>query len=342
MRILFLTRLYYPHIGGVERHVEEVSKGLVEKGHKVMIVHEKIKNTKQKSKIETHAIPVGENEKFKKFQIWWWLFKNRTLINRSDIIHAHDVAFWYFPFRFLYPKKPFFVTFHGYEGSAIPTKKARLIRKLGEILALGNICVGDFMKKWYKTEPSYITYGGVNLTRKNIFIPRKFKKAIFIGRLNYDTGILDYIKGLGLVKKKGLDISLDVFGDGPLMKLAKNLTKKINIPVRFFGWVENASRKLPNYDLAFVSRYLGILEAAIVKRPVFAHFNNEIKRDYLEMMPIANSIMIFNKPEQLPKMIGNLKDRSKLKGRINQNYNWAKKQTWEKVVGTYLKLWGIK
>lgn len=344
MNILMLTRLYHPHVGGVERHVREVSKRLVKEEHKVVIVTEDYtdKLSEKETYLGTSIIRIklfGYPNWLKKFRIWWWFWKNRKLIKEADIIHAHDVAFWYFPFRFIYPKKPFFVTFHGYEGNKIPTKKAKLIRKLSEVLALGNICVGDFMKKWYKTRADYVIYGGVNLPKKNILISKKIKKAVFIGRLNYDIGILDYIKGLGLAKKKGLNISLDVFGDGPLMKLAKNLAKKVNVRSRFFGWVEDASKRLLDYDLAFVSRYLAILEAAVAKRPIFAHYNNEIKRDYLEMMPIADSIMIFSKPEQLQKMIKDWKEKAELKNKVNRANVWARRQTWEKVVEIYKKLW---
>ncbi len=348
MKILFLTRLFWPHIGGVERHVEEISKGLVKNGHRVVIVTEDYtgKLSERDGYLGASIIRIKLSSRpkwMKKFQIWWWFLKNRSLINRSDIVHAHDVGFWYFPFRFLYPKKPFFVTFHGYEGAKTPAMKAFLIRKLTEVLVSGSICVGDFMKKWYKAKPNYVIYGGVSLPKRKTSFPEEFKRAIYIGRLNDDIGVLEYIRGLGLVKKEGLNISLDVFGDGPLMEKAKDLAKKLNVKSRFFGWVKNASRRIPDYDLAFASRFLAILEASVAKRPIFAHFNNEIKKDYLEMIPIADSLIIFSKPEELSiKLKKNLRDKANLRTKINRSYSWAKKQTWEKVVGTYLKLWGIK
>ena len=40
MKIVFLCRLFYPHIGGVETHVLEVGKRLIKKGHRVTIVTE--------------------------------------------------------------------------------------------------------------------------------------------------------------------------------------------------------------------------------------------------------------------------------------------------------------
>jgi len=71
------------------------------------------------------------------------------LIQEADIVHCHDVFFWYLPFRFLYPKKKVFTTFHGWEGIFPPKWQAKVIRNISEKLSFGNICVGDFIRKWY-------------------------------------------------------------------------------------------------------------------------------------------------------------------------------------------------
>lgn len=173
MTVLFLSRFFYPHIGGVERHVEEISKRLIKMGHEVVVVSESSTSEESpptSSKLwrghhprcfKAYKIPVGENEKLKKFQIWRWLWRHRQLIKQADIIHCHDVFFWYLPFRFLYPQKPVFTTFHGYETKFPPSKKAIFVRKLSEKLSFGNICVGDYIKKWYRTNSNFTTYGGV-------------------------------------------------------------------------------------------------------------------------------------------------------------------------------------
>lgn len=38
--ILFLVRLYHPHIGGVEKHVETIAKLLINKGFSITILTE--------------------------------------------------------------------------------------------------------------------------------------------------------------------------------------------------------------------------------------------------------------------------------------------------------------
>ncbi len=162
MKILFFTRLFFPHIGGVEKHVLEISKELIKRGHKVTVITEDLDGTSSKEKfdeIDVYRIPVTQTW-FKKFQIWYWLLKNFSLIKDADIIHCHDVFFWYLPFIFL--KKKVYTTFHGYETIYPPHRKAIQIRKLSELLSRGNICIGAFIEKWYGTKADVISYGGVH------------------------------------------------------------------------------------------------------------------------------------------------------------------------------------
>ncbi len=122
------------------------------------------------------------------------------------------------------------------------------------------------------------------------------RKAIFIGRNHPDNGLLEYRK---LAKKMG--VKLDEY---------------INVP--------NADKYLKKYDYAFVSRYLAIVEALAAGLPVFAHYNNQIKFDYLNMAPFAKYITIFKDYKEVKTLNGQ---------------EWAKQQTWERMADIYEKLW---
>ena len=141
MKVLFLTRKK-EGVGGVEKHVREVARILETRGYEIEVLDE-------------------PSFMRKKLHIWRWLWKNRVSIKRNEIIHAHDVAFWYLPFRFIYPNKKFYITFHGWEGKFPVPWKNKLVRKISERLARGNICVGDYIKKYYGARPDYVTYGAV-------------------------------------------------------------------------------------------------------------------------------------------------------------------------------------
>lgn len=157
MTIVFLMRLYNPHIGGVEKHVEGISKVLSRK-HQIKVITErydtKLPEYEKKDGIEIYRIP-GPN----KWAVWKWILQNQKMLNEADIIHAHDVYFWLFPYKLLHPFKKTFVTFHGWEGIYPIPWQNKLIRKISEILTTGNICVGDFIAKWYGTHPDFVTYG---------------------------------------------------------------------------------------------------------------------------------------------------------------------------------------
>jgi spore coat polysaccharide biosynthesis predicted glycosyltransferase SpsG len=122
------------------------------------------------------------------------------------------------------------------------------------------------------------------------------RKAIFIGRNSPDNGLPEYRK-----LAKHLGVKLDEY---------------INVP--------NASKYLKKYDLAFVSRYLAIMEALTAGLPVFAHYNNQIKFDYLNMAPFAKYITIFKDYREV---------------RVQSGQAWAKQQTWDSVADIYEKLW---
>src|SRR5260221_12614512 len=124
MKVVFLSRLFYPHIGGVEKHVMEVSRELIKKGHEVTVITERLDildsrfhgNDRTKENIDgiiVYRIPVGGEDWFKKFRVWREMWQLRKVWQDVDIIHAHDAFFWYLPFRFFYNKK-IFTTFHGF------------------------------------------------------------------------------------------------------------------------------------------------------------------------------------------------------------------------------------
>ncbi len=349
MTILFFSRLFYPHIGGVEKHVLEVSKHLIKKGHFVTVLTEKFErdllHTDEINGIKILRIDVGNDNFFKKFRIWKNLFKYRELIKKSDIVHAHDVFFWYFPFRFLYPSKKIFTTFHGYEGNKIPGFKPKLMHKIAEKLSKGNICVGDFLKKWYGTKPDYVTCGAVEVSSikyRVLSINRNKIKFLFLGRLEEETGIMEYLKSLKILTEKGYKFSLVVLGDGSSRKKAEIFTKNNKINAKFKGFVENIDKYLQDCDFVFTSRYLGILEALSFKKFIFAHYNNLIKKDYLEMAPFEKFISISAGYKQLSLSFEYLlKDIQKRENMINNGFDWVKNQTWDKVATTYLKLWEI-
>ena len=330
---------YFPHIGGVEKHIERVSMSLKNKGHDICVFTIKHDNNlsdfEVKDDIKIYRLKKTNIPKTSKIILTKWILKNYSWLKNIDIIHFHDVYFS--PFSIL--KKPLFVTFHGFEGYPILEKNIKSRKKL-ENLTLGNICVGDFIPKWYKTNPDIVTYGGVDLEKCP---SEKEKYDIFISaRLEKDTGILDYIKAIAVLNNKNLKVVL--CGDGSLKKLIEKFIKENNINVKILGFVKNPDKYLCQSHYAFVSGYLSILEAMVRKKLIFSIYDNPLKKDYLEMMPESDKKMIISgSAHEFAKKFSEITENSeKEKEIISKSFSWAKNQSWDNLAEKYLLLYKQK
>lgn len=337
MKIVFFARRFYPAIGGVEKHVMSLSQELIKKGHTIIVIAEKTpEDSSQKfthNNIQIYKIKAGKDDWFKKFRIWRELWKLKKIILQSDVVHCHDVFFWYLPFRFVFPAKQVFMTFHGYEGYPI-TRKAIFVRKISEKLTWGNICIGDFITKWYGTRADYISYGAV---KSNQYLENKKKiknrSAIFIGRLEKTNSIDIYAEAIKKLLSVYKDFAFCVVGDGTYKSL-------FNENVKMMGYDPSPEKYIVHYHFAFVSGYLSILEAFAARRLVFAVYDNPLKKDYLQMTPYADWIVIAKDAEELAqKVVYYLEHPEKEEEMVDRAYNWVTKQTWEKMGKLYLDLW---
>lgn len=346
MKILFFTRRYYPEIGGVETHVQEVTRRLLAKGHTVTIVAEQASGSQLSTSDRSaglgtsatvHRIPIHSNERQKKFIIWKWLWEHRELIKNADIIHCHDVFYWYMPFRVLYPTKKVYTTFHGYETVVPPAKNAVRIRKMSERLSRGNICVGDFIRKWYGTHPDAVTYGGVTSgagAKSKVHRDEKLR-ILFVGRMDEDTGVEQYGKLLEILKRNKIEYVFKALGDG---SLKSSLAEFGETP----GFQPDFIEDLHDADIVFASSYLSMLNALAAKKLVVALYDNELKKDYLLMSPFAKYIIAEKSPEEAYKKIKHyILNPNKLKTLKEEESLWASTQTWDKVTELYLKLWKL-
>lgn len=358
MTIVFFCRRFYPQIGGVEKHVQEIGKRLVKKGHKIIVITELEKNTNDKNQqsntnsakrtgkvdgIDIYRINPGKDNWFKKFRIWKELWGLKKLIFSADVVHCHDVFFWYLPFRFLRPTKKVYTTFHGYEGNYIPTKKAILMHKISEKLSYGNICIGGFFEKWYGTKATYVSYGATEIPNTKEQNVSDKNLIVFLGRLEEETGIMEYLKAFNKLTKEYKQLKLNVLGDGSLMDVAVDYVKENRLPVKFKGFIQKTTFDLERSSFVFVSRYLGILESMASKKYVLSVYNNKIKEDYLKMTPFAKYIAISKNADEIySDMKAILTDQSKVNIKVENAYDWVKDKTWDNLVKMYLKLWSLE
>lgn len=342
MKILFFARLFYPHIGGVEKHVMEISKLLIKKGHTITVLTENYEDLPEKEIINgIEIIRLSIDDKSSKIKIWKEVLNHIKAISDADVVHVHDVFFWYLPFRFLFRLKKVYMTFHGYEGNDLPTKKAIFMHKIAEKLSFGNICIGDYLKKWYGTKPTIVSYGAVNIPKK---IPGSLtgpiRKILYIGRLEAEAGILEYLETLLILKKSGFKLRLTVLGDGSQRKKAEEFVKKNKLNVDFKGFVREVYEFISDADAVFSSRYLGTLESFVFKKRVFVVYNNAIKKDCFFLSPFNKFIVLENDPNKIADAFKSFeKDKDKARKITDEEYDWIKDQTWNKLTNQYLTLW---
>lgn len=129
---------------------------------------------------------------------------------------------------------------------------------------------------------------------------RKIENLIvFVGRLEKDTGILEFLDWL----EKNSKYKIEFCGDGPLRKECEK-----------YGLVHGFTDPAPYYKKAeycIPGGYLAALEGLTYGCKLKLFWNNKIKEDYWKMSPFV---------------------RKDVK-------TWAKHQTWDKLANEYLDLY---
>lgn len=380
-----LCRLYRPHIGGVEKHVQKLSEQCVAHGHTVDVFtlphDELLPQTEKQSGIHIHRKPLQLHSRIlrhvlnllpvtkslqeklvERDELWGWMLWNVRTFLRADVIHIHDVFFWYWPIRILLPWKKVFITFHGFEAGKLhpnlplgkgrgptPTHQAKRARQRAARWTRGCVAVGAWIEKWYGTRADATTYGAANCTRqqfnttigqeektaiqfsKSTKHKSKMAKLIFVGRIDRDTGIETYVEAI----EKYAKLELDVYGHGPLEdKLNTESYKNI----AFKGTTPDACFLYPTYDIACVSSYLSILEAMQCGIPVVAYANDELKIDYLRAHPMAENMAVCTSKKELESFFKSLQ-WEELQQKAKRAKAWADTQTWENMYELYSRLW---
>ncbi len=350
MNILLLARSFFPRIGGAEKYIYRLSEQLSKKGHTVTIFtpnYESNRKIREKTEhVEIYRFPIAEPFGLKSLAgIWIELFKARVF-SIGDIIHCFDFEtfLWYLPFRLIFPQKPVYITFFGHEGVFPIPRKYILIRKLCEKLSRGNICDGEYIKKWYGTRPDYVTHAAVDIPDIRNKDPENENGATFVGQLRADTGILEYLQALKILRDQhSIKIHLDICGDGPLRDEILRFVEINNLLVTLHGFVENEN--VVNFfnrnKYAFVSGCNSNLEAMTCRRLVCSIYSNELKKDYLFFRPdILEMSIISDSSGQLAReFVEHHRRPSLVEEKTEKAYKFAIQQSWEKVADTYLKLW---
>jgi len=358
MKIVFVSRLFLPHLGGVEIHLKEVSAILTRMGHEVSIItsqhDKKLALQTEYEGVKIFRIPCIETNVKK--NTWNELKKYSQIFLDADIVHVHDVFWWIVPFYFKIRKK-LFTTFHGWETDFPISSNSKIHRFIASFLSKKTVHVGHFIQKFYWDKPNFVVYGGINPKRFTRINPQNSQKAqqessstnkhangnasknitlkefVFVGRLDPDTDVLLYIEFLKQLKRKKIKFKMTWVGDGSLQSVCAQVGEVT-------GFVKNISKYIVNAELVFASSYLSILEAQMLEKVVCAFYSNPLKKEYLEQYPGSKYMLISGSVKNMIKKMELLYASSvTFQKTKNDAKNYASQQTWKSVVDIYLKMY---
>jgi len=346
LNILFIAPSYLPNIGGVERHIQCLSNEIIKDGHKVEILVNSPRESNLKDDLDINPVIKRIKKNHSRFlnriNIVTYVYKNFFRLLKFDIIHVHDFHTFEAYILPIYPllylsKRKIYVTFHGWEGDFPPKKNIIFRRKIVEGLSYKNICIGHFISKWYKTRANIVSYGGVEPV-----LSRKYSEnyLLFVGRLEKDTGIWNYLKSWASLSKKYSKDRFLICGDGSLKNEIQQYVNKNNIPnVVFLGFIDNVIDYMVNAKIVYTSGYLGILEAFSCQKKVIATYDNELKEDYLKMIPN------YEKMFWVAEGVSDIVEATELAISDNEKpklaYQFSLDNNWANVCKGYYKIWNI-
>jgi rhamnosyl/mannosyltransferase len=255
MKVLIVSKYFYPVFGGVETNAFYVAKELVKKGNEVTVIASGDSYSRERIK-GVHVIRVPTWLTIGPTPISPGVF-NEILGRDFDIANLHDPNpsqnfFAYLALRL--KRKPFVVTYHSdIEPHTLSIKLLKffyvnlfqrffLLRKARKIMPTSPqyIDLSDILPKFrHKCE---IVPNGVDLS---FFKPLKSKKGsriLFVGRLIYYKGLQYLIKALPEILEKVPDAKLAIVGDGPLKAEWTALAKRLKVNDRI-EWLGKLSDK---------------------------------------------------------------------------------------------------
>ncbi len=288
LRILQVTHRYPPHHGGVEYHVQLLSKWLASKGHEVTVLtssHPGTPNSYYEEGVRVIRLKVLASP-FRNPITPGIIIKFRELREEYDLVHAHvPYAFPSLVSVLMAPGSKTIVTLHGrpfYDGLGRILIKVyepfifRVIRKASKIIVLTKFDLEFLKSKGVEEEklvmiPNFINLKEIENVRRELRGTERDGpvKLIFVGALTERKGVLQLMNDLNRLG----GVMLKVVGDGPLRS---RVIKEAGKNVEYVGSLEKKEdvlRLIAESDaLILPSKSEGmptvILEAMALGRPV--------------------------------------------------------------------------
>lgn len=256
MRILQVARVYWPNIGGIEKHVQWLAETLVARGHhcEVLTLDRAFEDGRQLPAHEEHGgvrirrIPYLGS---KRYPLAPQLLAH---LGGYDLVHVHAIDFladWLVATRRLHGR-PVVLSTHGgfFHTRFAPrlkklwfaTMTRRLLRKVDAL-----IYTSDQDQELFSaiTDRGIVLRNGVDLrvfgALRNQPVPGRW---ITVGRVDVHKGLGQLVRSLAAVKAQGRDFDAQVLGPEVVPGLVDGLRREaeaLGVPIRFLGRVDDAT-----------------------------------------------------------------------------------------------------
>ncbi len=284
MKIAQLSPYFYPHLGGVESHVLELSKQLIKDGHEVFVVTTQLEGTEAEDTVE--GVPVKRvNPLFILFSTPIVPGVNKLLLNEDfDILHSHTPPpLMSFSGARAAQKKdvPFVLTYHC--DLEIPnifgplfvtiyqqTLGAYTVSKADRLITTTSTYGATSKAVWYKEAdiiPNAVDAQRFHPSNEGKEVKEELgiedqKMVMYVGRIVYHKGLEYFVRSAKYLKEE--DVQYVLVGTGEFRPELEEIIKEEGLEdeVTFAGRVSN--EKLPNYYAAtdvFVLPSVSRLEA---------------------------------------------------------------------------------
>ncbi len=242
MRIAQVSPRYYPDIGGVEKHVQEISERLVKRGFEIEVVC-----TDPLGKLPEHEIINGVIiTRFRSFapgDAYYFAPQIYFYLKRADfdLIHAHNYHTLTSLFAALSKKnRKFIFTPHtfGFSKSFPRNIFHKIYKPLGafifnsadKVVSISRV-EEEWLKKNFAIPESKLNYIPLPIDIEYSKVEKKGKddvKIVFVGRLSREKNVDVLISAFNLVKLSHPECKLYIIGDGPLRGYLEGLSAHID------------------------------------------------------------------------------------------------------------------
>ncbi|MFA4844434.1 MAG: glycosyltransferase family 4 protein [Candidatus Margulisiibacteriota bacterium] len=337
MKIVMLSPYFFPHTGGTEKYVRDLSTALIQEGHEVTVITNNLPKSKNAPAHETlpegiKVIRLDATDMFSYLPVSFGQF-NLKMLDGFDIVHVHVPAFSFLRAVAGKIKQPLIVTYHcdvtvseKYFGVPVPQWLVPVFEGSNNAYARMLLGKADVV---YNTTNTYAETSPVmkhvphrvfpigifsksidDIQKKLNLTPDKKnpKQILFLGRLAGNKGCDYLVKAMPRVLEKFPETKLVICGDGEEKAHILDLVTQFNIghAITFLGTATfDKLVELYYTSIAYIFPSINRLEAfGIVQLEAMANYTAVVASD----IPGPNAVMEVGKsgllvPKQDPEAL---------------------------------------